>query len=286
MRLSSSTAALAALLVTAGAVAGCGSSSSDTKTVNPSKNSLAAFHSQKVQGFKFALDGKVSVADQDISISGKGAFDTPAKRLEISVDAAGISVDELIDGTTIYIKIPGAEATLGTPWAKADLKAVSPSTAASISGGSTGGTDPSQMLTLLKATGTVKPAGTEDVRGTSSTHYHVIVDLDKALAKQPPAARAALSKFIKTYEQWTGSHSLPMEVFIGGGRVTRISFALDVCTAQGKAHTAISMDLYDYGAQNVADPPPADQVTDITGKLKDTLDQNQQAVAVRSARPA
>ncbi len=66
MRLSSAQVALAALIVTAGAVAGCGSSSnsssSDTKTVDSSQISLAAFHSQKVPGFKFALDGKVSVA--------------------------------------------------------------------------------------------------------------------------------------------------------------------------------------------------------------------------------
>ena len=279
MRVSSFMAALAALIVTAGVVAGCGSSSnsssSETKTVDSSQISLAAFHSQKVPGFKFALDGKVSVADQDVSISGSGAFDTPAKRMEMSVDAAGVSVDELIDGTTIYIKIPGGESTFGTPWAKADLKAISPAAASSISGGSTGGTDPSQMLSLLKAAGTVKDAGTEDVRGTSSKHYHVIVDLDKAAAKQSPAARAALSKFIKTYEKTMGSHTLPMEVYVGDNRVTRISFALDVCTAQGKAHTTISMDLYDYGKQSVAEPPPADQVTDITDKLKDTLDQGQ-----------
>ena len=279
MRLSSAPAALAALLVTAGVVAGCGSSSSssssDAKTVDSSQISLAAFHSQKVPGYKFALDGKVSIADQDVSISGTGAFDTPAKRLQMSVDAAGVSIEELIDKTTIYMKIPGGKEAFGTPWAKADLKAISPAAASSLSGGSTGGADPSQMLSLLRATGTVKEAGTEDVRGTSSKQYHVVVDLDKALAKQPAAARAALSKFIKTYEQSTGSHTLPMDVYVGDHRVTRISFALDVCTKQGKAHTAISMDLYDYGPQSVDDPPPADQVTDLTAQLKGALDQNQ-----------
>jgi len=268
--------ALAALL-TAGTLAGCGGGSSKTTaTVPASAIKLAAFHSSKVAGFKIAIDGKVSADGQNVSLSGSGAFDTASKRMQMSVNAAGVSIDELLDATTLYIKIPGGEATFGTPWASVDLKAISPAAASSLSGGSSGGTDPSQMLALLKATGTVTQAGSEDVRGVSSTHYHVIVDLDRALAKQPPATRASLQKFIKTYEQSAGSHTLPMDVFVASGRVTRLSFAMDVCTAAGKATTAISMDLYDYGPQNVADPPPADQVTDLTDQLKSTLEQADQ----------
>jgi hypothetical protein len=263
---------LAAL--TAGLLAGCGGGSSHTATVSSSAIQLAAFHSSKVPGFKIAIDGKVNAAGQNVSLSGSGAFDTASKRMQMSVNAAGISVDELLDGKTLYIKIPGGEAAFGTPWAKVDLTAISPAAASSLGGGSTGGTtDPSQMLSLLKATGTVQDAGSEDVRGTSSTHYHVIVNLDKALAKQPAANRAALSKFIKTYEQAAGTHTMPMDVFVAGGRVTRLSFAMDICTAQGKVSTAISMDLYDYGAQDVPDPPSADQVTDLTDQLKGTLGQ-------------
>jgi hypothetical protein len=268
--------ALAALL-TAGLLAGCGGGSSHTATVSPSAIKLAAFHSSKVAGFKISIDGKVSAAGQNVSLSGTGAFDTASKRMQMSVNAAGVSVEELLDGTTLYIKIPGGEQAFGTPWGKVDLGAISSAAASSLGGGSTGGTtDPSQMLSLLKATGTVQAAGSENVRGTSSTHYHVIVNLDKALAKQPVAKRAALSKFIKAYEQAAGSHTLPMEVFVGDGRVTRLSFNMDVCTQQGKASTAISMDLYDYGAQDVPGPPPADQVTDLTEQLKSTFDQGTQ----------
>src|SRR5262249_15228486 len=161
----------------------------------------------KVAGFKIAINGKVSAAGASVSLNGSGAFDTASKRMQLSINAAGISIEELLDATTLYIKLPSGADTFRTPWASVDLNATSPAAASSLSGGSSGGADPSQMLALLKATGTVNQAGTGKVRGTSSVHYHVIVDLDKALAKQPPAARATLSKFIKTYEQASGTHT-------------------------------------------------------------------------------
>jgi hypothetical protein len=69
-------------------------------------------------------------------------------------------------------------------------------------------------------------------------------------------------------ERITGAKTLPMDVWIGGGRIARVSLAFSLCSSEGRVQESISTDLYDYGRQPVVAPPAASEVTDVAAKLK------------------
>jgi hypothetical protein len=131
-----------------------------------------------------------------------------------------------------------------------------------------GSSNPTEVLSYLKAAGTVTRLGEEQVRGVSSTHYRALIDLTHFGDSAPAGHRGAARRAGKLLERVTGAKTLPMDVWIGAGRITRIKLAFSVCLSQGRLQETLGMDLYDYGRQPVVSPPPASQVTDVAAKLK------------------
>jgi hypothetical protein len=97
------------------------------------------------------------------------------------------------------------------------------------------------------------------VRGIQTTHYRVVIDLNKLVARGGPQAA--------TYRQLISeinSSSLPMDVWLDSrNRVNQLQFQLTVPVVQGqpgKANVNLSLQLYDFGTPVSVTPPPADQV--------------------------
>ena len=109
--------------------------------------------------------------------------------------------------------------------------------------------------------------GTEDVRGSATTHYRAVVDLNKA-ADQSPTARDAIKSTVKLL----GSSSMPVDVWVDAqGRVRRMKYVVDLSKSKVTASTAsvpgsvtFTLELFDFGVPVQAVVPPADQVVDLS----------------------
>ncbi|HUA75542.1 MAG TPA: hypothetical protein VL988_12360 [Solirubrobacteraceae bacterium] len=263
----------AALLSAATLAAGCGS---DHGVASPSATpdylaavTRAAYTTEQVPGYKFALTTSVSLAGKSATGQGGGTIAEGGSQGTAGVEVEGTKVEEVIDKPYLYVRTPSAASsrlTHGKPWLRIDLSTFSQSLGSNSFGA--GSSNPAEVLSYLRAAGTVTRVGEEQVRGVDSTRYHAVIYLGRFVSAVPPSQRAAGRRAGKLLERITGAKTLPMDVWVGGGRVTRISFTFPACTPEGRLQDSLSMDLYGYGPQPAVKPPPADQVADVDAQVK------------------
>lgn len=271
------------------AVAACGSSGS---TVSAGTVVRAAYVSTSASGYQLQLAMKVnsSALPQPVTAKGSGAFDVPAHSGSIVLDmnlgsspqiqqalgSNALRFEELIKGTTVYIKLPDAltskvPSLSGKPWIKVDIaKAAAasgvPGLASLVS--NPAASDPSQLLQYLRAAGgTVTKQGTEVVNGFQTTKYKATISLDRVPNALPPASRAAGQQAIAGIERLTHVHQIPVDVWIDEhSLVRRMQMSLNetVPTTGQSVSTQITVDIVKYGPQPQPPAPGADQVTDIS----------------------
>lgn len=222
---------------------------------------------------RMAMTVDTEGGEQALSLTGDGAIDFEGKRGTLTMKMSGmpgapggLTMETRYDGTVFYMKLP-EEMTGGqlpTEWVKFDLTETE---------GMAGfdqlqqmGGDPTQGLEVLRGvSGEVEEVGTEDVRGTSTTHYRATVDLDKAVAEAPERARNSVRQLIEQL----GTSEMPVEVWIDEeGRLRRQRQRLDLSQATGAAPAqggtvTTTVEYFDFGIDVDVQPPPADQVTDL-----------------------
>jgi hypothetical protein len=211
-----------------------------------------------------------------------GAFDFAMHRGRFQFDpsALGIpqaagSVDALFDfsnGLIVYVKIPQiGEIVPGKSWIKFDAGALAAkATGTDLSSIFAGqGSDPTSGLRLLAGAKQVTKAGSEVVRGTPTTHFHVIVDVNRAADAAQPQARDAMRKLADLYVNKT----FPIDVWLDGqSRLRRLEQVVDPANLKlpGQLHPApatsgpitIHVELFDFGSAVDTALPPADQIAD------------------------
>jgi hypothetical protein len=134
--------------------------------------------------------------------------------------------------------------------------------------------DPSAFLDFLHGTGgQVTDMGHEQIRGVDTTHLHATVKLRDALNSAAGPERDRLQRAIDQLGQSADSlldAEMPADVFVDdNGMVREIAFDFsvpDTANSTGEKAT-LTVDLFDFGADVGINPPPADQVTDVTAKL-------------------
>lgn len=235
---------------------------------------LAATKTQDAGTARMTMKMDMTGGPQDVSATAEGAIDFEAHAGAMTMDLgalgqqAGIGKIEMVtEGTTVYMKMPNHEQLgLPTPWLKMDMEKMT---------GLQGmeslqqmNNDPSKQMEMLRGVSDdVEEVGTEELRGTSTTHYKATVDVDKALEQMPEEARAS---FKKTYEMM-GTTSIPTEVWIDDdGLLRRQKFEVDLSKAKGAlapggqapTNMAFDIEFYDFGAEVDVEPPPASEVTD------------------------
>jgi hypothetical protein len=103
--------------------------------------------------------------------------------------------------------------------------------------------------------------GQRSVRGASTTHYRVVLDLNRAGASLPPEQRPAIDELVRSL----GTSTLPADVWLDeSGRVRRRRFGVDTDGSGPTAPTTVNLELFDFGIPVTVEVPPADQVTDLT----------------------
>jgi hypothetical protein len=118
---------------------------------------------------------------------------------------------------------------------------------------------PSDVLGMLEGEGAkITKVGPETVDGTATTHYRVTVDVAKALQAKgltSPLLAGLAAQMPK----------VPEDVWIGkDGLVRRVQISYEPAQGGERAHVAMTMDLYDYGAHVTIAAPPSSDVFDAT----------------------
>jgi hypothetical protein len=152
-------------------------------------------------------------------------------------------------------KIPG-----GKHWLKLDLSQLGKSQGLDLNQLLSGSQlQPGDLLALLKTEGAdVRKVGPATVDGTATTHYHVTVDMAKALKAKglssPMLAAAAAAM-----------PTVPEDVWIGDdGLVHRLKLAFSTQLHGKPMQMTMAMDLHEYGATVSIAAPPSSDVFDAT----------------------
>jgi hypothetical protein len=172
---------------------------------------------------------------------------------EVALQEGGDYVVYVRLGSLLSSQLPG-----GQQWIKLDLSKLGKSAGLDLAKLLSGSQlQPGDLLSLLKTEGaTIHKVGPATVNGVATTHYRVVVDMRARLKElTSPLLAGVAAKMPKVPEDvWIGKDGLVRRV--------RVSFSLP----QGgtAVHTAMAMDLYDYGAHLDIAAPPSSQVFDAT----------------------
>ncbi|HEX9645632.1 MAG TPA: hypothetical protein VGC11_16695 [Acidimicrobiia bacterium] len=166
-------------------------------------------------------------------------------------------------GSTVYIRWGLFAMFLGpdVEWVSFDEE-----TAGDFTSSFTFGADASSPLATLDqlagAGAVIDDLGEEEVRGVTTTHYQLQVDLQGLAAELSAEEQADLEEAFGS----TDVAAFPIDLYIGeDGRLYRYEFSMtmpaDSPDSEGIAGIVMTFDMYDYDADIVIDPPPADEVT-------------------------
>lgn len=197
-----------------------------------------------------AADYDRNIAWLHLTVSGAGTSGAPGQAIELRI----------VDGV-LYERPPAGSIPGAKPWIKADLSGASGTQGAGASPASLTG-NPAETLQYLKgASDDVTRVGEATIRGTTTEHYRLTVDLQRAAGRIPEPKRARFLQALKAF----GSTTLPIDVWVDDqGRVRRMSFSAQMqLGAQGSARIEETLDLFDFGVPVAVTAPPPSEVTDI-----------------------
>ncbi len=218
---------------------------------------------------------------EPVTFTGDGAFDYERKRGEMTMDMSEVieasgapsgqgEMEVVFHELVVYMKFPLLTDQLpgNKEWMKIDLEAVGRQQGVDLGALSNlNQGDPTQALQYLRATsGGVEEVGREEVRGEETTRYRATTDLRKVPDAAPPEERERLRQTIDQVVEATGEGEIPTEVWIDDeGRVRRQRYTQQLPGAgDRKAEMTFTMELFDFGVEVDAKPPPAGQVEDIS----------------------
>ena len=214
---------------------------------------------------EFGIAGNVTAAGQSIPIKGNGAIDMKNQRMRMSMSIpvpgfGSMQTDALFDGNVLYMHLPDALAQkipLGKSWMKLDVAALAKKSGVDLGQLSQANQgNPADMVQALKAVGSSRNLGSENIGGVATTHYRATIDPKKALEQIPDKQSAGM---LKQMLGTSGVSTIPLDVWIDrSGRVRRESIKFSA------AGTSMDMTISftRFGVPVDTTPPPADQVLD------------------------
>jgi hypothetical protein len=168
-----------------------------------------------------------------------------------NVQGLDVEIDEVLDGTIVYMKSPLFAAALpaGKTWLKLDLAKVGKSQGIDLS--QLMGQDPAQSFAQLQASGQVTKVGDETIDGVDTTHYRGRIDLSKL----PQGAKVAALAHAKygPYDVWIGKDD-------GYVRRVRSSYTLQ------QQSIGLTMNFSDFGKDVSVNVPAAAETADATSQ--------------------
>jgi hypothetical protein len=275
-------AAALAIAVAAAVTAGCGGgSTSNALSLDPVAAAATKTQDAGAARIRFAMVIKAPELGKTLRMRGNGAIDDTSAQLSFSLGSmlGQMGLPSSASGTltrlqhakikevaleqdgdyVIYLQLGSLSSQLpgGKQWIKLDVSKLGKSAGLDV-GKLLSGTQfqPSDLLGMLTSEGAkVQKLGPATVDGVATTHYHVTIDLAKVLQSKgltsPLLSGATAQMKTANADVWIGKDSLVRRV--------RVSYH-----ARGSARMAMTMSLYDYGANLSIAAPPSSQVFDAT----------------------
>jgi hypothetical protein len=275
--------ALLPLLAAALVLSGCGSK--DALTLDPVAE--AASKTTQAGSSRVAFTSTMWLAGKEVSFAAEGLFDYEGSRGSLTMDmgallpgASGFGDFELRQlESKVYMRMPAAAAAFvpqGKQWLSFDVDAALDKAGLGSLGSANLQQDPSQFLTLLRASSVeVKEAGYDTVRGTDVTRYTAKLDLRKSVdaglerLELSDEQRAALRTAIDQLTKQVGTKTIPVEAFVDeDGLLRRLNLDLALTVQGQKVAMEQTVDYYDFGVDVDVEAPPADQVYDLTDQIR------------------
>jgi hypothetical protein len=260
-----------ALLAVTGVLTACGVTSS----VDPV--AAAATKTENAGGYKLTMTTKMTAAGVGFSITAQGVFDRDRGELEMNMndllkqsgapagtDATMKAIYLTEDGDPVlYMRLGllAGQLPAGKTWMRIDLEKAGKGLGLDFNqlmGGAA--QNPTSSLDLLRSSADFSEVGKETIDGVETTHYHGVVDLQKA------SKTAGLSSSViqRLTEMGAPSH-YPMDVWVDdAGLIRRFTSRYDQAFSGKVVTLEMTMDMSDYGMAVDVTAPPADEVFDAT----------------------
>jgi hypothetical protein len=238
----------------------------------------AAERAREAGSTRVALTVETQLPNGAMTMSGEGAFDLEADRGTMTMTSSGsgeaaqvsdaMGTTEMVyEGFVVYMRMPLFERVLppGKSWVRMDMQALGKEAGFDFQQlTQIGQNNPTQGLDYLKGVAGVEEVGSEDVRGTSTTHYSGTLDFEK-LAQDLPADQA---EAVRKVSELSGIQEAPIDVWIddeGLPRRIRYSFSNPGATTASQAlgGMTMTMEFFDYGTDVSVEIPPAETTIDI-----------------------
>lgn len=247
-------------LVTAGAavaigLAGCGGGSIPASPVAAVQAAYKA--TTGVETAKISMSQTITATGRRMEFSGSGAIDFSESAVKLTMQSERLgnkaTTVRMID-RVVYFKVPKTNAFMPKPWIKVDPSKFAKKTGGRLPAGGMGRMrSPAQMLSLLRSTSEqVTEVGTEEVRGVSTTHYKLRVDIQELATKQ--GASAKLARKLKEVVGQT----IPVHVWLDDqNRVRRQQLDMTIKQQGKRAELSVTIEFFDFGAPvHITVPPP------------------------------
>lgn len=219
---------------------------------------------------EFGIAGSINAAGQAIPLKGSGTADMRSHKMRMSMSFpipgfGQTDVEEIFDGSTLYMRFPASlmqRMPGAKPWMKLDLAALGKASGVDLKQAmQSNQNNPADMLQALKAAGTSKVVGQENIGGAPTTHYSATIDMNKVAAR---VGDKQAVESIKQLSRQSGLSSFPVEVWIDrAGRVRREYMKLSA--SQFSMEMTISFTR--FGVPVDTTPPAADQVMDASALM-------------------
>jgi len=210
--------------------------------------------------------GSVIRGSGDVRLRPDLAFSVTLGEVRLSGQSLpGTGVQAILTDGTLYAKVPrlAQMITGGKPWLRVNVDA-----AGRVVGfGFDELTDavrrinPAEQTKMLTASKDVRRVGEEEVEGVKTVHYAGTVTVQDALDRLDPVARERIGRWYTasgsdrlSFDVWVDAADLPRKLVVKG-------------TADGRDTSTMTVLYRDYGDAVTVNPPPADQVGDVTDRI-------------------
>ncbi|HKH64585.1 MAG TPA: hypothetical protein VKA35_03910 [Solirubrobacterales bacterium] len=240
---------------------------------------VAAERTESAPGARFTMKASYTGAGlaQPVVAHGKGARNSQTGRsravmsVEVPQAPTEIHVESIGDGTSIYMRSStlGSKLPEGKEWMR-----VEPFLGHSESEAVLGGSDADSSLQMLGSTGDVERVGTEQVRGTSTTRYRAVVDLDNYADALRGEDKDELADLYEKYSELAPDPA-EVEVWVDSHKILRrLRMVMEIPTRPGGPTLTMDMrmDFFDFGARPRIELPDPASVYDATPTLERELD--------------
>ena len=228
------------------------------------------------------MKGMPGLPPEGMSLKGVGAFNYENRDGEFTMTfppTGGVELGEIkmiLADNVVYEQFPAALAQQlgGKRWVKIDLATIGAQSGIDVGSLAQAQTNPTQALDYLKgASGDVTVVGREKLRGDDVTHLTAMLDLAKAAESATPAQKKAAEQTAQMFE----GQLVPTNVWLDDeGRLRKMTYVIDMSKVklpQTATSTPVggtmnfAIEIWDFGVKVDAEPPPADEVTDLGAQM-------------------